>query len=75
MNAHFTTRTKIAVLAAFAGASAAVAIPLGVSASASTPAQHVMTPNQCVQLNGGDYVACNVGNSGRGDLPYRNVAG
>lgn len=75
MNAHFTTRTKVAVLAALAGASAAVAIPLSVNASASTPAHHVMTPNECVQINQGDYVACNVGNSGRGDLPYRTVVG
>jgi hypothetical protein len=30
-----------------------------------------MTPNQCIRLNGGDYNACNVGNSGRGDLPYQ----
>lgn len=53
-----------------------------VTAVASTPhaATHVhstsgttsktWTPNDCVRANGGDYVACNVGNSGRGDLPY-----
>jgi roadblock/LC7 domain-containing protein len=29
------------------------------------------TPNDCIKLNGGDFNACNVGNSGRGDLPYR----
>ncbi len=31
------------------------------------------TPNRCIQLNGGDVTACNVGNRGRGDLPYRRV--
>jgi roadblock/LC7 domain-containing protein len=54
-----------------------------VAAAASTPrsaATHVhttsgttsgsWTPNDCVRANGGDYAACNVGNSGRGDLPY-----
>jgi hypothetical protein len=30
----------------------------------------VLTPNDCIRLNGGDYNACNVGNSGRGDLPH-----
>jgi len=33
----------------------------------------VVTPNSCIELNGGDFNACNVGNSGRGDLPYRPV--
>jgi roadblock/LC7 domain-containing protein len=32
-----------------------------------------LTPNDCIRLNGGDYNACNVGNSGRGDLPYQPV--
>jgi hypothetical protein len=41
------------------------------AASASTPSHQPMTPNQCIRLNGGDYNACNVGNSGRGDLPYQ----
>lgn len=31
------------------------------------------TPNSCIDLNHGDWNACNVGNSGRGDLPYRPV--
>ena len=33
------------------------------------------TPNDCIKLNGGDFNACNVGNSGRGDLPYQPVSG
>jgi hypothetical protein len=32
------------------------------------------TPNSCIALNQGDWNACNVGNSGRGDLPYKPVA-
>jgi hypothetical protein len=28
------------------------------------------TPNACIELNGGDLNACNVGHGGRGDLPY-----
>ncbi len=31
------------------------------------------TPNACIELNQGDWNACNVGNSGRGDLPYRVI--
>jgi hypothetical protein len=31
------------------------------------------TPDECIRLNAGDYNACNVGNSGRGDLPYRSL--
>ena len=44
------------------------AAPAGTAGHARTT---VTTPNQCVLVNGGDYDACNVGNSGRGDLPYR----
>ena len=32
-----------------------------------------ITPTSCIELNHGDWNACNVGNSGRGDLPYRPV--
>jgi hypothetical protein len=31
------------------------------------------TPNSCIALNQGDWNACNVGNSGRGDLPYASI--
>jgi hypothetical protein len=44
------------------------------AASAATPNPRPYTPNQCIRLNHGDYNACNVGNSGRGDLPYQRVA-
>jgi hypothetical protein len=46
-------------------------------ALASTPAragQQPATPNSCIELNMGDFNGCNVGNSGRGDLPYRPIA-
>jgi hypothetical protein len=33
--------------------------------------QQPTTPNSCIERNQGDFNACNVGNSGRGDLPYR----
>jgi hypothetical protein len=32
---------------------------------------HPDTPDSCIELNQGDWNACNVGNSGRGDLPYK----
>ena len=47
-------------------------------ALASTPApagQQPATPNSCIELNMGDFNGCNVGNSGRGDLPYRHPSG
>ena len=31
------------------------------------------TPNSCIARNHGDFTACNVGNSGRGDRSYRPV--
>jgi hypothetical protein len=31
------------------------------------------TPDSCIEVNGGDWNACNVGHSGRGDLPYLSV--
>jgi hypothetical protein len=41
---------------------------------APTPAvsRPANTPDRCIRLNAGDYNACNVGNSGRGDLPYQS---
>jgi hypothetical protein len=58
-------------------AAVAAVLVLGAAPSlASTPAresQKPATPNACIKLNHGDFNACNVGNSGRGDLPYRPV--
>jgi hypothetical protein len=39
----------------------------GVAAQAATGPR---TPNGCIAMNGGDFKACNVGNAGRGYLPY-----
>lgn len=43
------------------------------SGSGVAAAESPSTPNSCIAVNGGDWNACNVGNSGRGDLPYRAV--
>ena len=59
-------RRIVAAVAALAAAGTAYA-----TASAASPNRQPNTPSQCIKLNGGDYTACNVGNSGRGDLPYR----
>jgi hypothetical protein len=42
-------------------------------APTSAVSRPASTPNRCIRLNAGDYNACNVGNSGRGDLPYRSL--
>lgn len=68
MNSSHVKRLAVAAVVAMA-MSGGVAV-----AAASGPASsRVWTPNDCVRLNRGDYNACNVGNSGRGDLPYRPV--
>lgn len=61
-------RLIAAALAAVATAGAVYS-----NAEAKAPNRQPNTPNQCIRLNHGDYNACNVGNSGRGDLPYRVV--
>ena len=60
---HTRVRRLIVLTTAVAAVSTAYT-----AASASPPNDQPMTPNQCIALNGGDYNACNVGNSGRGDL-------
>jgi roadblock/LC7 domain-containing protein len=57
---------------ALALATAVLAIP---ATSAATQPLPPSTPNACITVNGGDWNACNVGNSGRGDLPYRPHVG
>jgi len=42
-------------------------------AVATSPASRPSSPNSCIELNHGDWNACNVGNSGSGDKPYRPV--
>jgi hypothetical protein len=65
------------VTASLALASGGLAAPASSSPShRPTPTTlisgRVDTPDRCIRLNAGDYNACNVGNSGRGDLPYRS---
>jgi roadblock/LC7 domain-containing protein len=57
------------VLIAATGGGAAVAASAGTPST--TPAPYA--PNRCIAINGGDWNACNVGNSGAGNLPYRVV--
>jgi len=65
-------RARSWLIALGAAAAAATTGAAFASASALSPGRP-MTPNDCIRINGGDYNACNVGNSGRGDLPYRPV--
>jgi hypothetical protein len=67
---HAWSRRRIAA----AVAAVAVAGSVYTTAEAATPNRQPNTPSQCIGLNHGDYNACNVGNSGSGDLPYRRVA-
>ena len=62
------TRLTVAALAL---ATAVVAFPAASTAAPPPPS----TPNACITVNGGDWNACNVGNSGRGDLPYQPPVG
>jgi hypothetical protein len=58
-------------------ASAVVVVVFGAApALASAPSggtSRTGTPDSCIALNQGDGNACNVGNTGRGDLPYRSL--
>ena len=62
-------RRIVATVVAVAAAGAAYT-----TAQAATPTRQGNAPSQCIRLNHGDYNACNVGDSGRGDLPYHHVA-
>jgi hypothetical protein len=52
-----------------AGAGLAAVMSPGLAVQAAEAAS--ATPDTCIEVNDGDWDACNVGNSGRGDLPYR----
>ena len=56
---------------ALALTAALVAVPATSTAAPPPPS----IPDACITVNGGDWNACNVGNSGRGDLPYRSSVG
>ncbi len=80
MNTSYAKRYGVVTtLLAAATAGALLTAP---TSSGSAPARTGLTstsrswsPNDCIRINGGDYNACNVGNSGRGDLPYNVHAG
>jgi hypothetical protein len=55
-----------------AGAGLAVVASPGLSVPAAVAAS-ATTPDSCIEVNGGDWNACNVGHGGRGDLPYLPV--
>jgi roadblock/LC7 domain-containing protein len=57
--------SKLIVTATLALATAGVPAAPSTAGSGSD-----YTPSQCIRLNAGDFNACNVGNSGRGDRPY-----
>jgi hypothetical protein len=61
----------IRITAAFALATAIIASSATSIAAPVTPS----TPDSCIGVNRGDWNACNVGNSGRGDLPYQPLVG
>jgi roadblock/LC7 domain-containing protein len=70
-----TYAKKLALATAFAtlaigGTAAATASPWQSGPGGSYQPGRPQTPNQCIRLNGGDYNACNVGNSGAGNKPY-----
>ena len=44
-------------------------------AAITSDGSQTSTPNSCIELNHGDWNACNVGNSGSGSAPYRPVKG
>jgi hypothetical protein len=67
MHARYPRRIMITTVLAVC-ASSGIAV-----ATASPPRSTATTPNACIIGNGGDYNACNIGNSGRGDLPYAPV--
>jgi hypothetical protein len=77
-----TNSKRIAIAATIVATASTAAALATVSSTGATPpppgpasstTSRPWTPNDCIRLNHGDFNACNVGNSGRGDLPYRPV--
>jgi hypothetical protein len=54
-----------------AGSCLAIVVLPGLAAPGDAAA--AATPDSCIEVNDGDWNACNVGNRGRGDLPYLPV--
>jgi len=78
MSTRGSTTKKTALIALPLAATILGGIGIGTATGSgeprTRPASHEtsrLTPDDCIRVNGGDYNACNVGNSGRGDLPYR----
>ena len=80
----FRNRTKTLVVAtAFVALATGGGLTLANAASGDdrpakapeTVTPYQLTPDDCIRINGGDYNACNVGNSGAGNLPYRVIGG
>jgi hypothetical protein len=72
---HLVVVAATLVALSSGGITAASAAPWGSNLTYATNPQQQrrhepVTPNECILLNGGDHNACNVDNSGRGDLPY-----
>jgi hypothetical protein len=59
-----TVLPAVAFALVFAGAPALASAP-------RTDTLHPTNPDTCIERNHGDWNACNVGNSGRGDRPYK----
>jgi hypothetical protein len=72
MSASPNTRYRRWIVAAVATVAAAGTV-YATAGDATPHHSQPSTPNQCILLNHGDFNACNVGNSGRGDLPYKPV--
>jgi hypothetical protein len=76
-----TNHLKQIVLGTTLVAAVSAGIAVAPASSGSTPAPapmqtgsratHHSTPNDCIRRNGGDWNACNVGNSGQGDPPFQ----
>jgi roadblock/LC7 domain-containing protein len=82
MNSTNAKRLAVALTIAATTASGAAYAASSASATNVKPAtthtthqSRDWTPNDCIRQNGGDFNACNVGNSGRGDLPYQTLNG
>jgi hypothetical protein len=61
------------VCRAWLEAGAALGVVVSPGLALQSLAEASATPDSCIEVDDGDWDACNVGNSGRGDLPYLPV--
>jgi hypothetical protein len=62
------------IRAALPAVAVVVVLAFGAAPSLASPRSGTVrpsTPDSCIERNHGDWNACNVGNSGRGDRPYK----